>query len=147
LLSAPYGIYATADGYLALAMVDLKKLSEGLSCKELLMYKQEEAFVLRNEIKELIALHLREQSTLYWLELLHSYGIWAMPVMSWKEMKAHPAYQSLLMEQKILAGGQSVVTTRCPIRYNHQRLYNQKAAPGLGANNLSILQELKKVNA
>ena len=147
LLSAPYGVYATVDGYIALAMVDLKKLSEGLDCKELLMYKQEDAFALRNEIKELIALHLKEQSSLYWLELLHSYGIWAMPVMSWKEMKAHPAYQSLLMEQKVLAGGRQVVTTRCPIRYNNQRLYSQKAAPELGAQNATILQELKKVNA
>ncbi|RYZ29950.1 MAG: CoA transferase [Chitinophagaceae bacterium] len=147
LLSAPYGIYATADGYIALAMVELKKLSEGLGCKELLMYQQEEAFALRNEIKELIALHLKEQSSLYWLELLHSYGIWAMPVMTWKEMKAHPAYQSLVMEQKILAGGQQVVTTRCPIRYNNQRLFSQKAAPELGAQNQAILHELKKVNA
>jgi len=147
LLSAPYGVYATADGYIALAMVDLNKLSEGLACKELLMYRQEDAFLLRNEIKELIAIHVKDQSSLYWLELLHSYGIWAMPVMSWKEMKAHPAYQSLMMEQKILAGGQPVVTTRCPIRYNGQRLFNQKGAPGLGAQNQTILQELKKVSA
>jgi crotonobetainyl-CoA:carnitine CoA-transferase CaiB-like acyl-CoA transferase len=147
LLSAPYGIYATADGYIALAMVELKKLSEGLACKELLMYKQAEAFSLRNEIKELIALHLKEQSSLYWLELLHSYGIWAMPVMSWKEMKSHPAYQSLLMEQKILAGENEIITTRCPIRFNHQRLYSYKAAPEIGAHNQTILQELKKVSA
>jgi crotonobetainyl-CoA:carnitine CoA-transferase CaiB-like acyl-CoA transferase len=147
LLSAPYGVYATADGFIALAMVELKKLSEGLNCKELLMYQQEEAFLLRNEIKELIALHLKEQTSLYWLELLHSYGIWAMPVMTWKEMKAHPAYQSLLMEQTIFAGGKQVITTRCPIRFNRQRLYSAKAAPLLGEHNETILQELKKVDA
>ncbi len=147
LLSAPYGIYETADGYIAIAMVELKQLSEGLACKELLMYAQTEAFSLRNEIKELIALHVKEQSSLYWLELLHSYGIWAMPVMTWKEMKSHPAYQSLLMEQKILSGKNEIITTRCPIRYNHQRLYSGKAAPGLGANTGSILQELKTVKA
>ncbi|HUC79327.1 MAG TPA: CaiB/BaiF CoA-transferase family protein [Flavisolibacter sp.] len=145
LLSAPYGVYQTADGYIALAMVELEKLSEGLNCRELLMYKQEDAFALRNEIKELLALHLKEQTSLYWLELLHSYGIWAMPVMSWKEMKAHPAYQSLLMEQKILAGGNEITTTRCPIRFNHQRLFSTNAAPGLGEHNQTILQEFKNV--
>ena len=147
LLSAPYGIYQTADGHIAIAMVELKQLSEGLACKELLMYAQEDAFNLRNEIKALIALHVKEQSSLYWLELLHSYGIWAMPVMTWKEMKSHPAYQSLLMEQKILTGKKEIITTRCPIRYNHQRLYSSKAAPGLGANTGNILQELKTVKA
>jgi CoA:oxalate CoA-transferase len=147
LLSAPYGIYATADGHIAIAMVELKKLSEGLACKELLMYAQQDAFAHRNEIKELIALHVRDQSSLYWLEQLHSYGIWAMPVMTWKEMKAHPAYQSLLMEQKILTGKNEIITTRCPIRYNRQRLYSPNAAPALGADTQAILQELKKVNA
>jgi len=147
LLSAPYGIYETADGHIAIAMVELKQLSEGLACKELLMYEQEDAFNLRNEIKELIALHVKEQSSLYWLELLHSYGIWAMPVMTWKEMKSHPAYQSLLMEQKILTGKKEIITTRCPIRYNHQRLYSVKAAPALGANTENILKELKTVKA
>ena len=145
LLSAPYGVYQTADGYIALAMVELEKLSEGLDCRELLMYEQEDAFALRNEIKELLALHLKEQTSLYWLELLHSYGIWAMPVMSWKEMKAHPAYQSLLMEQKILAGGNEIITTRCPIRFNHQRLFSTNAAPALGEHNQTILQEFKNV--
>jgi CoA:oxalate CoA-transferase len=146
LLSAPYGVYATADGYIAVAMVELKKLSAGLDCRELLMYRQEDAFVLRNEIKELIALHLKEKTSLYWLELLHSYGIWAMPVMTWKEMKAHPAYQSLLMEQKILSGGREILTTRCPIRFNHQRLFHLKGAPSLGEHNQTILQEFKKVS-
>lgn len=144
LLGAPYGVYATGDGFIALAMVELAKLSEGLNCPELLMYDQENAFVHRNEIKELLALHLKERSSLYWLELLHSYGIWAMPVMTWKEMKTHPAYQSLLMEQKILAGNNELTTTRCPIRFNHQRLYSQKAAPTLGEHNQTILQEFKK---
>ena len=60
-------------------------------------------------------------------------------------MKAHPAYQSLLMEQKILAGGREVTTTRCPIRYNGQRLFSTKAAPGLGEHNQFILQEAKKI--
>ena len=147
LLSAPYGLYQTADGYLAIAMVELKKLSEGLACKELLMYQQSDAFTLRNEIKELIALHVKEQSSLYWLELLHSYGIWAMPVMTWKEMRAHPAYQSLLMEQQIAAGGEVITTTRCPIRYNGQRLYSTVPAPALGSANKVLAKEFKTVKA
>ena len=147
LLSAPYGLYATADGHIAIAMVELKKLSEGLNCKELLMYEQDDAFVLRNEIKELVAMHVKDQSSLYWLELLHSYGIWAMPVMTWQQMQAHPAYQSLLMEQKILGGSTPMLTTRCPIRYNQQRLFSKRGAPVLGEHTESILHDLKQVNA
>jgi CoA:oxalate CoA-transferase len=145
LLGAPYGLYATTDGYLSIAMVPLEKLAEAMDYEILHGYQQHEAFTRRDEIKELIALRLKSQSTLYWVELLHSYGIWAMPVMDWKEMKNHPAYQSLLMEQKIKAEGKDFITTRCPIRYNREKLYNTKAAPGLGANTQTILHEFKKL--
>jgi len=147
LLSAPYGIYQTADGYLALAMVPLQKLAEGLNLKQLATYSQQDAFANRDAIKELIAGHLLSQTMLYWLELLHSYGIWAMPVMSWQEMRAHPAYQSLLMEQEIRAGGGNTITTRCPIRYNGERLFSHKGAPALGAQRETILHELNAVKA
>ena len=147
LLSAPYGMYKTADGHIAIAMVELKKLAEGLACRQLIKFNQEDAFTKRDEIKVLIADHVKEKTSLYWLESLHSFGIWAMPVMTWKEMRAHPAYQSLLMEQKILAGDQALITTRCPIRYDGKRLYNDKAAPVLGADNEKIMEEFKSVNA
>jgi len=147
LLSAPYGIYQTTDGFIALAMVPLQKLAEGLNLRDLASYSQQDAFAHRDAIKELIAGHLRSQTTLYWLELLHSYGIWAMPVMTWQEMRAHPAYQSLMMEQEIKAGNGSTITTRCPIRYNGERLFSNKGAPALGAHREKILKELNAVKA
>ena len=145
LLSAPYGIYPTTDGHIALAMVDLIKLSEGLKCKELLQYEQGDAFSKRDEIKDMIMGHLGKQSCLYWLEQLHSFGIWAMPVMNWKEMRVHPAYQSLKMEQQLT--GTTMTTTRCPIRLNRQRIFSEKPAPALGAHRDSILVELNENKA
>ena len=45
LLSAPYGIYKTADGYLALAMMDIKILANAIKCFGLLDFTQEQAFI------------------------------------------------------------------------------------------------------
>jgi hypothetical protein len=37
-LAAPYGIYATADGFLALAMMPVPRLGELLACSALCTY-------------------------------------------------------------------------------------------------------------
>ena len=58
LLSAPYGIYSTADGFVAIAMIALSKLSAALDCEELSKYNQHDAFRKRDEIKQTLNRHL-----------------------------------------------------------------------------------------
>jgi crotonobetainyl-CoA:carnitine CoA-transferase CaiB-like acyl-CoA transferase len=58
LLSAPYGLYATADGFIAIAMVNLLTLSAALELDELNAFRQEDAFSKRDEIKTLLSRHL-----------------------------------------------------------------------------------------
>ena len=51
-LSAPYGIYATADGYLALAMTPIPRLGELIGCDALLAWSdQSQWFTERDAIK------------------------------------------------------------------------------------------------
>jgi crotonobetainyl-CoA:carnitine CoA-transferase CaiB-like acyl-CoA transferase len=40
--------------------------------------------------------------------------------------------------------GQKIITTRCPIRIDGERLYSNKPAPKLGEHNESILRELRR---
>ncbi|MEO7309987.1 MAG: CaiB/BaiF CoA-transferase family protein [Chitinophagaceae bacterium] len=141
LLSAPYGIYQTADGYLALAMMDLQVLADAIHCKGLNHFQQEQAFAQRDSIKEILAAYLLTQKTNYWLDLLQQQGLWAMEVMDWEDMLAHEAYQVLEMEQVIQAGDRKIVTTRCPIRINGQKLYAKRPAPQLGEHNASITRD------
>lgn len=58
-LAAPYGIYATSDGYLALAMMPLEQLARVLPLPALDGYDERDAFARRDEIKRLIAAELR----------------------------------------------------------------------------------------
>jgi crotonobetainyl-CoA:carnitine CoA-transferase CaiB-like acyl-CoA transferase len=143
LLSAPYGIYATTDGFIAIAMVDLHRLASALNSKCLEEFDQEDSFSRRDEIKDILSKHLVTQSSSYWLKDLHADDIWAMEVLDWNKMKDHPAYKALQMEQTlIVAGGKQVTTTRCPIRINGERLFSGVPAPSLGENNREIKQEL-----
>lgn len=143
LLAAPYGIYQTSNSHLAIAMVALDKLAKSLQCEALLAYSQEDAFTKRDEIKAHLADFLQEKTTQEWLEILQKSGIWAIEVMNWQQMKAHPAYQVLEMEQAIVTqNGQEIITTRCPIRINGERLRSSKSAPILGGDTQRIKEEL-----
>lgn len=142
LLSAPYGVYDTADGHIAIAMMDIHMLADTIGCNELRNYSIDEAFSRRDEIKTVLATHLLKQSTDYWLGLLQDAGLWSMHVLNWEEMTNEVAYQSLGMEQKIKVGAKEITTTRCPIRINGERLVSEKRAPGVGEHNELIKEEL-----
>jgi CoA:oxalate CoA-transferase len=147
LLSAPYGIYQTANSYIALAMMDIHLLADTIHCYELKQFSKEDAFVLRDEMKAVLVKHLETQTTAHWLVALQGAGLWAMEVLNWDEMTDQPAYNALEMEQKIHAGDQTIVTTRCPIRLNGKRLTTDRSAPQLGEQNEKIRKELGEVGS
>lgn len=143
LLSAPYGIYRTADGFIGIAMVSLQRLASSLHCEALQPFAQEEAFGRRDEIKRIISAHLATRPSAYWLGQLHKDGIWAMEVMDWKQMKQQTAYQALDMERELfLSSGKKITTTRCPVRINGKKLFSGKPAPRLGEHTGRIKKDI-----
>jgi CoA:oxalate CoA-transferase len=146
LLSAPYGIYKTADGYMAIAMMNLKDLAAAVQCEALKQFKQEDAFSLRDEIKSVLAKHLLQESSAFWLQQLHAMDLWAMEVLDWKQLAREEAYNCLEMEQVIKdANGKDITTTRCPIRIDGQKLFSAKPAPRLGEHQEKITRDIIKL--
>jgi len=141
LLGAPYGIYKTADGYLALAMMDINALGIAIGCKPLADFSQEQTFSQRDIIKKILADHIIAQKTKDCITLLQREGLWAMEVLDWEQMMEQQAYQVLEMEQVVHVGENTITTTRCPIRINGKRLYIDKAAPQLGEHNEKIKRD------
>jgi CoA:oxalate CoA-transferase len=145
LLSAPYGIYATADGHIAIAMVNIPQLAQAIESEQLLAYTQEQAFSHRDEIKAHLAGHLAAKQTKYWLQRLHAEDMWAMEVLDWLTLTAHDGYKVLEMEQPVTTTrGKRIITTRCPIRIDGERLFSEKPAPALGQDNIKIELQLKQ---
>lgn len=142
LLSAPYGIYKTTDGYIALAMMDIHELARAIACDSLYNFSKENVFSERDRIKTILTDHLEKESSFYWIERLHDSGLWAMQVLDWEEMMKLDAYKVLQMEQDILVNGRKITTTRCPIRINEGKLFAGKPAPKLAEHNKKILEEL-----
>lgn len=143
LLGAPYGIYETTDGHLAMAMGSIPVLGELLNCPPLLDYKEPQSwFDERDAIKDALAGHIATQSTAYWLSILEPADIWCAEVLNYKQLTRHEGYRCLDMEQTIrFSTGSQFTTTRCPIRLNGQTLKSPAGAPSVGEHNQKIEAE------
>ena len=142
-LGAPYGIYQTADGYLALAMGKIPQLGGLLGCGELAAYPEPGSwFHQRDEIKAILARHLKSKPTAGWLAVLEPADIWCAEVLDWHRLREHAAYQILGMEQTVHRGdGFAYRTTACPIRIDGGRLLSELGSPRLGEHTAKIQQE------
>jgi CoA:oxalate CoA-transferase len=142
-LAAPYGVYDTKNGYLALAMSHLATLGSLLGIPELMQIKDSaEGFGRRDEVKLLIADRLREQTTEHWLGILDAADIWCSEVLDWPQLLRSEAFQQLNMLQTLANGkGLEILTTRCPFRLDHQLLKSPRLAPKVGEHTEAITQE------
>lgn len=143
-LGAPYGIYRTKEGYLALAMGSVSRLGKLMDCKDLLAYTDEsDRFEKRDEIKEILADHLLKKTADEWLAVLEPADIWCAKVMNWNELMDQEGFNVLNMLQKVyMKDGYEYRTTRCPITIDGDSHFSDKGAPKLGEHNDAINEEL-----
>jgi CoA:oxalate CoA-transferase len=142
-LGAPYGIYPTADGFMALAMGSVTRLGELLNCPALLSYSDPKSlFDRRDEIKAILLDHLKTQTTHYWLSILEPADVWCSDVYTWHKLLQNEGFQVLDMVQEVSGRpGVSLKTTRCPIRIDGEILKNSQCAPRVGEHTEQIARE------
>lgn len=143
-LSAPYGVYPTADGYMAIAMTPLGKLADLFELPELAPYRDAPRswFTHRDLIKQIIATRLATGTTDHWLGILEPADIWCAKVLSWPELLESEGFKALDMLQTVTREDDvSILTTRSPLRINGRRARTTRAAPLIGEQSARIRAE------
>lgn len=142
-LGAPYGIYATQDGFLALAMGSILKLAELLELPALGAYTDPDTwFTARDEIKALIREHLKTRPTEHWLARLIPADYWCAEILNWRQLFEHAAFAELDWVMEIQReDGPVMKTTRCPITIDGVRFKSRLGAPRVGQHTGEIAQE------
>lgn len=136
-LAAPYGVYRTADGWLALAMTPLETLGTALG----LDVAGRDPFAERDAVKADIARRLATDTTQHWVERLRTAGIWCAPVSDWPTLLRTPAFERLDMLQQLRRGDTPIATTRAPVRVDGSRVGTAVAAPRIGEHNDALIRE------
>jgi crotonobetainyl-CoA:carnitine CoA-transferase CaiB-like acyl-CoA transferase len=145
-LAAPYGIYETSDGFIALAMMPIPRLGELLDCPALLAYTDPKRwFTERDAIKSTIAAVLTRKTTAEWLAILEPADVWCADVLDWSRLLAHEGFQAMAMTQRVSrANGATLETTRCPIRIDGGLLASPRGSPTIGEHTAAIQEELRE---
>ncbi len=142
-LSAPYGIYKTSNGYIAIAMTPLPQLGKLLNLDSIKnLHDQKEWFTKRDEIKKNIGDWIEKETTEHWLSILEPADIWCAKVLDWNTMVKHDGFKILDMVQRIQRDdGLNIETLRCPIKIDGEIFKSSKAAPKIGNDNNNIKKE------
>ena len=142
-LSAPYGIYQTADGYIAVAMGPVDKLGRIIDSPEVAKFSDSSAwFERRDEIKGLIQSAIQKHGTAHWMAIFSEQDVWASEVLEWDELLGSEAFDELQMLQELEHDEvNELLTTRLPIRIDGKVLRSPKAAPHLGEHTADIVEE------
>jgi len=141
-LSAPYGVYRTADGWLALAMTPLDGLATLLGVPDLVGLPPDAPFRERDRIKRRLAERLATQSSAAWLAILEPHDIWCSEVLNWTELFDSENFKLLDMVQTLRKeDGFTLRTLRSPIRVNGERGRSERPAPRVGEHTEALRAE------
>jgi len=143
-IRAPYGAFATAEGYLILAFPSLAKLGELLAIPELTQMDDEaDGHARRDEIHRLVARRLLDRPASEWLALFAEHGIWAGPVYSYQDVVNDPQvrHNGTLVSYRHPTEGE-VTTPGFAIRFTRTPSSVRRGAPLTGEHTREILAEL-----
>lgn len=109
------------------------------------MYNSDkDAFIKRDEIKQIIADKLKTESTTHWLEILQKEDYWCSDVYSWEKMIESEGFKNLdFLQTFVFPNGESMTTTRCPISVNGEKMGSSLRGPLLGEHTEKIIEEMK----
>lgn len=145
-LSAPYGLYQTTSGYLAIAMTPVPQLGAllGLDFSE---YDDPKTWWShQSEIVKKLSDLLATESTDHWLAILDKADIWCAPVLSLPELIESEGFNQLDMTQETVRRGKSgeeitIPTTRSPMKIDGKTIKHRKGAPHVGEDTETIRKE------
>lgn len=150
-LQAPYGIYPTADGYLAIAMTSVPELGSLIGLATLEQYTDPDTWWSeQTAITRALADHLATQSTEHWLTILDAADVWCAPVLTLPELVSHEGFLALDMTQHVTRPGTEgsasvdIQTVRAPVRFDGRVLKNGRGAPRLGEHTEAIRAEFQQ---
>ncbi|MEV0614321.1 CoA transferase [Nonomuraea sp. NPDC050404] len=143
-IRAPYGVFATKDGFIALGMPRLDGLAVALDLPELAeMDGDADGHTRRDEITALVAGRLPERTTAEWLEICARHDLWAGPVYGYADLVNDPqvAHNGSFVTYEHPTEG-TVTTPGFPYRFSATPPGVRRGAPLVGEHTGELLEEL-----
>ena len=140
-IRAPYGVFKTADDYIALGFPPLAKLAEVIDEPRLSgMADNVDGFEKRDLIHQLVATRLATRSAAEWLALMRKADVWAAPVYDFERMMRDPQviHNRTFVEYEHATEG-PLKTPGFPVRFTKTPARVERGAPSVGEHSREIL--------
>lgn len=141
--AAPYGIFPTSDGHLAISLTSLATLAEALDAPRIAAFTSAEEYERRDEINALVAEALKLRSNKVWEEILTRHKIWHSPVNDYAAVVQDP---QVLHNKSFMtvpgATGSPITLVGHPIKYDGKSPEVRLPPQPMGAQTGEILAEL-----
>ncbi len=142
-IRAPYGAFATHDGYIVIAFPPLRKLGEILGEESFLAMDDEvDSWSRRDEIFAKTRDKLKLKTSAQWLKLFADAGLWAGPVYGYQDLVDDPQikHNGTFVEYDHPTEGR-VKTPGFPIRFSKTPSRVERGAPLAGEHTREVLGE------
>jgi crotonobetainyl-CoA:carnitine CoA-transferase CaiB-like acyl-CoA transferase len=140
---APFGIYETADGHIAVAMNPWSKIMQALDDEALAAYDDPQLlYDQRDEVYTELAKRFRTRGTEEWLEIMLGLDIWCAPVRRQAEVADDPQVRHLQAFTEVdhpKVG--KVKVTNIPFRMSKTPGEIRRPAPLVGEHGREILMD------
>ena len=143
-LGAPYGLYDTMDGYIAIGMNSVQTLARIIGLEEYQDEKYNSNNIIedRDTIRDAFNGVFKTKTTEEWLSILLAQDIWCSKVNSFKEMVEDPqvAYNEMIIDYSHPTAGK-VATTGFTVKFSETPQQVSRPAPLLGEHTRELLEE------
>jgi crotonobetainyl-CoA:carnitine CoA-transferase CaiB-like acyl-CoA transferase len=141
---APYGVYRTADGWIAVSLTPAAKLAAALDAPELAEFSDPKDNVRRREaLHQGVCRALLKRGTHAWMAAFEEHGIWYAPVNGYEEVERDPqvAHNGIILQADHPDAG-PVRLLAHPVRYDGQAPPMTRLPPRQGQHTREVLREL-----
>jgi crotonobetainyl-CoA:carnitine CoA-transferase CaiB-like acyl-CoA transferase len=141
---APYGIYRTLDGWIAVSLTPTEKLAAALSQPMLAGFSHPKDNVRRrDELNRIVYDALTTRTTADWMTTFDEHDIWYAPVNDYEQVEADPqvAHNRIIMEVNHPQAG-PVRLLAHPVRYDGAAPPLTRQPPRQGEHTREVLAEL-----
>jgi crotonobetainyl-CoA:carnitine CoA-transferase CaiB-like acyl-CoA transferase len=149
-MEPPYGLYRTADGWLAIAQSSLAAIAEVLKSEPLAKLAREKPAdpedrdginAWRDRIYPVVAAALLSWRTEDAVTAFFEKGVWSGPVNDYETIRKHPQFASYFVTYDHPRAG-AITTTAPSIRFSTDPAPRVTGAPALGEHTADILKAL-----
>jgi crotonobetainyl-CoA:carnitine CoA-transferase CaiB-like acyl-CoA transferase len=141
---APYGVYRTQDGWIAISLTTTAKLAAALERPELAGFSDPKDPVnKRDQINRIVHEAITTRTTAAWMAAFDVHDIWYAPVNDYAQVEADPQvkHNDIVMTVEHPQAG-SVRLLAHPVRYDGKAPALHRAPPQQGQHTREVLAEL-----